>query len=170
MKTLVQKINERFALQHKKPLKSFKNVVKRNYGEDLVHNELKRCNINFKEQVSIKIPEKFKHLYHSNCIRPDFVAEIQNTTYFIESKYQDVSGTVSEKIAGTVRKYKYFNTPVIIVFNGEAFSEKFIEIERNHLKEDGLSHKIHLVQGKALFHLLNNLNIPAIAENEILAA
>lgn len=115
------------------------------------------------------LPEKAKNLKivrkkdpipkkkNQASVRPDFEVIINDQLYFVESKYQAVSGTVSEKIPGTVRKYRHLDVPVIIVFNGPAFSQKFIDIERNNLEAEGLSNRIFMVSGEDFFQMMQHL-------------
>lgn len=171
--TLAYKIGKEFNLSfirdfEKKSNKNTKNKTSNktsNNGEDLVRNDLIRLNIPFTEQESIQIPKDVQHLYHQKSnLRPDFTIFVNGQKHFIEVKYQNVQGTTIEKIPGTIRKYKHLNTPVIIVFQGVFFDEKFIETEQYNIKLDGLENMFHLVSGKDLFTFLSSIvDAPSIA-------
>lgn len=152
--TLVQRIAQKHNL---KCSTSSKKEKKPNKGESLVENVLSSMGIPFSKQVTVRIPEEYLHLSHSKSIRPDFMITLNGQPYYVESKFQDCAGTTSEKIPGTIRKYQCFDIPVIMVFNGQAFNDRFIEVEQNHINLMQNSDRFYLVNGQNFKNLLNSL-------------
>jgi len=125
-------------------------------GEDLVENDLIRSGVSFSKQPTVEVSS---HFFEEKRKRFDFVINNHNEKIYVEAKYQHVEGSVKDKIAGFIWSLTFTDYNVVIVLNGKAFKDKYIQVMVNRIENDeNLNKRIKIIKGSEFHNYLLNLN------------
>lgn len=158
----VNKILAKHGLTLKSKRSKIKKTVKINpinlggrQGEDLTENEIIRSGLSFSRQPVIDVPSDF---FEEKRKRFDFAINHNNETIYVEAKYQQVEGSVKDKIAGFIWGLTFLDEKVVVVLNGKAFKDKYVNAMINRIQsDDHLNERIKIIKGTEFYDYLMNL-------------
>lgn len=158
----VNKILAKHSLTLKSKRSKIKKTVKINpinlggrQGEDLTENELIRSGLSFSRQPVIDVPSYF---FEEKRKRFDFAINHNNETIYVEAKYQKVEGSVKDKIAGFIWGLTFLDEKVVVVLNGKAFKDKYVNAMVNRIQSnDHLNERIKIIKGPDFYDYLMDL-------------
>jgi hypothetical protein len=115
--------------------KAIKPSIKKNpiniggkQGEDLAENDLIRSGLSFRRQPKVDVPAQF---FEEKRKTFDFSISHNGEQIYIEAKYQRVDGSVKDKIAGLIWGLSFLDEKVVVVLNGQAFKDKYVQVMVN---------------------------------------
>lgn len=160
----VNKILAKHGLTLKSKRSKIKKTVKINpinlggrQGEDLTENELIRSGLSFSRQPVIDVPSDF---FEEKRKRFDFAINHNNETIYVEAKYQKVEGSVKDKIAGFIWGLTFLDEKVVVVLNGKAFKDKYVNAMVNRIQsDDHLNERIKIIKGTEFYDYLMALKL-----------
>lgn len=122
-------------------------------GEDLVENDLIRSGVPFVRQPRVDVQSEF---FEEKRKVFDFSINHNGERIFIEAKYQQVDGSVKDKIAGLIWGLSFLDEKVVVVLNGKAFKDKYINVMINRIQsDDKLNERIKIIKGTEFYDYLN---------------